>query len=72
MSAWLALVLTDVIAVATFARCFSGPGELTAALSSLLLVHLAGLTARGGLSGVRATVRTESGRNRGGAGGTGE
>jgi len=46
MSAWLALVLTDVVAVATFARCFTGPGELTAALVTLLLVHLVGLEAR--------------------------
>ena len=42
MSTWLALVLTDVIAVATFARCFTGPGELTASLATLLVVQLAG------------------------------
>ncbi len=53
MSAWLALVLTDVVAVATFARCFTGPGELTAALVTLLLVHLVGLEARGGMSALR-------------------
>ncbi len=53
MSAWLALVLTDVIAVTTFARCFSGPGELTAALTTLLVVHLICLMARGGPSGIR-------------------
>ncbi len=57
MSAWLALGLTDVIAVATFARCFTGPGELTAALVSVLLAHLAGLAARGGISAVRAAAR---------------
>ncbi|MGD0873459.1 MAG: transglutaminase domain-containing protein [Acidimicrobiales bacterium] len=62
MSAWLALVLTDVVAVATFARCFTGPGELTAALVTLLLVHLVGLEARGGMSALRVT----------GLGGTGE
>ncbi len=56
MSEWLSLVLTDVIAVASFARCFTGPGELTAALASLLVAHLAGLAARGGLSGIRATA----------------
>jgi len=70
MSAWLALVLTDVIAVATFARCFTGPGELVAALPSLVLVHLTGLAARGWLSGLRATAGTESGGTEGGAGGT--
>ena len=54
MSSWLALVLVDTIAVASFARCFTGPGELTAALATLLVVHLAGLAARGGASGLRA------------------
>ena len=53
MSAWLALVFTDAIAVTTFARCFTGPGELTAALVSLLFAHLAGLAARGGVSAIR-------------------
>jgi len=57
MSTWLALVLTDVIAVTTFARCFTGPGELTAALATLLAVHLAGFAARGGMAGIRATAR---------------
>ena len=57
MNAWLALVITDVVAVSTFARCFSGPGELTAALVTLVAVHLAGLAARGGPSGIRAAAR---------------
>jgi hypothetical protein len=57
VSSWLALVLVDTIAVASFARCFTGPGELTAALVTLLFVHLAGLAARGGPSGLRAAAR---------------
>ncbi len=61
MSAWLALVLTDVIAVASLARCFTGPGELTAALTSLLLVHLAGFAARGRVSDEPARWRSRSG-----------
>jgi len=65
MSAWLALVLTDVIAVASLARCFTGPGELTAALTSLLLVHLAGFAARGRVSGIRATSHIEPAGNDG-------
>jgi transglutaminase-like putative cysteine protease len=40
VSAWLALVLVDVVAVASFARCFTGPGELTAALVTLLAAQL--------------------------------
>jgi transglutaminase-like putative cysteine protease len=42
MNAWLVLVLVDVVAVAGFARCFTGPGELTAALVTLAVVHLVG------------------------------
>ncbi len=61
MSTWLALVLTDVIAVASLARCFTGPGELTAALTSLLLVHLAGFAARGRVSDEPARWRSRSG-----------
>ncbi|MGO9965578.1 MAG: transglutaminase-like domain-containing protein [Acidimicrobiales bacterium] len=57
MSAWLALVVTDVIAVASFARCFTGPGELTVALITLLLAHLAGFAGRGGASAMRAALR---------------
>jgi len=57
VSAWLALVVTDALAVTTFARCFTGPGELTAALITLLVVHLVGLAARGGASGVREAAR---------------
>jgi transglutaminase-like putative cysteine protease len=34
------LVLTDLAAVATLARCFTGPGELVVALPSCLFVHL--------------------------------
>ena len=41
MSAWLALVLVDMVAVASLARCFNGPGELTSALATLVVVHLA-------------------------------
>ena len=72
MSAWLALVFTDVIAVTTFARCFTGPGELTTALVSLLFAHLAGLAARGGASGIRTTAHLGPGGNDGRVGGTGE
>jgi hypothetical protein len=61
MSAWLALVVTDVIAVASFARCFTGPGELTIALITVLLAHLAGFEARGGAVAIRAAPRGESG-----------
>lgn len=34
------LTLTDLAAVATLARCFSGPGELAVALPTCLLAHL--------------------------------
>jgi transglutaminase-like putative cysteine protease len=53
MSAWLALVFVDVVAVASLARCFTGPGELTAALASLLAAHLAGFASRLSLRGHR-------------------
>jgi len=72
MSAWLALAFTDAIAVTTFARCFTGPGELTAALVSLLFAHLAGLAARGGVSAIRATGHLGPDGNDGRVGGTGE
>ena len=71
MSAWLALVLTDAIAVVTFARCFTGPGELTAALAGLVLAHLSGLAARGGLSTIRADDLIEPGRAGGSSSGSG-
>jgi transglutaminase-like putative cysteine protease len=61
VSAWLALVVTDVIAVASFARCFTGPGELKAALITLLVAHLAGFAQRGGVPAIRAAARVESG-----------
>jgi transglutaminase-like putative cysteine protease len=57
MSAWAALVITDLIAVATFARCFTGPGELTTAFTTLMVVHLAGLASRRRLLGRRRTWR---------------
>jgi transglutaminase-like putative cysteine protease len=57
MSTWLALVLTDVVAVTTFARCYTGPGELTAALMTLLAVHLTCLAARRGLPRSLADAR---------------
>src|SRR5208283_3619263 len=63
MSAWIALVLTDVIAVTTFARCFNGPGELTAALVTLLVVHLTCLQARGGPIGIRGGPFREPGQD---------
>jgi transglutaminase-like putative cysteine protease len=71
VSAWLALVLTDAIAVVTFARCFTGPGELTAALAGLVLAHLSGLAARGGLSTIRADDLIEPGRAGGSSSGSG-
>jgi transglutaminase-like putative cysteine protease len=37
---WLLLCLVDLIAIATLARCFSGPGELALALPTCLLAHL--------------------------------
>lgn len=39
-SPFVLLVLTDLAAVATLARCFTGPGELAIALPTCLLVHL--------------------------------
>ena len=59
-SAWLALVVTDVIAVASLARCFTGPGELTAGLVTLVLAHLVGLAARGATPLARAGARMQS------------
>ena len=61
MNAWLALVVVDTIAVASFARCFTGPGELTAALLTLFAVHLTGLAARGGPAGIRKAARARLG-----------
>jgi hypothetical protein len=37
---WVSLVLVDLVAVATFARCFTGPGELALLLPVCLLAHL--------------------------------
>ena len=71
MSAWLALVVTDVVAVTTFARCFTGPGELVAALASLVLAHLLGLAARGGPSAILCQRSGRAG-NRGAAARTAE
>lgn len=65
MSSWLALVVTDAIAVSTFTRCFTGPGELTAALATLVAVHLAGFAARGGASGIRSGARGRPARRPG-------
>ncbi len=49
---WTALVLLDVVAVATFARCFSGPGELAnivpVCLGAHLIAHLGRRLRRGG------------------------
>ena len=37
---WMALVLLDTVTVATFARCFSGPGELAIVVPICLGAHL--------------------------------
>ena len=37
---WVSLVLVDLVAVATFARCFTGPGELVVLLPICLLAHI--------------------------------
>ena len=37
---WTALVLLDAVTVATFARCFSGPGELAIAVPVCVGAHL--------------------------------
>ena len=57
MSAWLALVLADAVAVTSMARCFTGPGELAVALVSLFAVHACTLLAvRGRGSGDRRAL----------------
>ena len=49
---WMALVLIDAVTVATFARCFSGPGELAIAIpvciGAHVLAHLARRVSREG------------------------
>ncbi|HKH89093.1 MAG TPA: hypothetical protein VKA05_09715, partial [Acidimicrobiales bacterium] len=49
---WVALVLLDAVTVATFARCFSGPGELAIAvpvcIGAHLVAHLARRVSQGG------------------------
>lgn len=37
---WMALVLLDAVTVATFARCFAGPGELALAIPVCIGAHL--------------------------------
>jgi transglutaminase-like putative cysteine protease len=37
---WVLLTVTDLIAIATLARCYSGPGELAVVVPACLLVHL--------------------------------
>ncbi|MHB1987379.1 MAG: DUF3488 and transglutaminase-like domain-containing protein [Acidimicrobiales bacterium] len=37
---WLLLTATDVVAVCTLARCFSGPGEVAVAVPACVVVHL--------------------------------
>lgn len=46
MVPWLALVLLDTITVATFARCFTGPGELAYAIPVCIGAHVAARLAR--------------------------
>ena len=57
MNAWIALVLVDVVAVTSLTRCFTGPGELTAAIVTLVAVHLCGLASRFALGGHRRSWR---------------
>ncbi|MGH9169959.1 MAG: transglutaminase domain-containing protein [Acidimicrobiales bacterium] len=45
-SAWLALVLLDAVAIAAFARCFTGPGELLVAIPVCIAVHVVAHLAR--------------------------
>ncbi len=40
MGLWITLVLVDLVTVATFARCFTGPGELLLLVPLCLLAHL--------------------------------
>jgi transglutaminase-like putative cysteine protease len=47
MGPWLALVLLDAITVATFARCFNGPGELAVIVPVCIGAHLVAHFARG-------------------------
>jgi transglutaminase-like putative cysteine protease len=46
MSAWVALVLLDAVTVATFARCFTGPGELLVAIPVCVGAHIIAHLAR--------------------------
>jgi hypothetical protein len=52
MTPWMALVLLDAVTVATFARCFNGPGELAIVVpicvGAHLLAHAARRVSRGG------------------------
>lgn len=52
MTPWMALVLLDAVTVATFARCFDGPGELAlvvpVCVGAHLLAHLARRVSRQG------------------------
>jgi transglutaminase-like putative cysteine protease len=52
MTPWMALVLLDAVTVATFARCFNGPGELAivvpVCVGAHLLAHLARTVSRRG------------------------
>jgi len=54
MTPWMALVLLDAVTVATFARCFNGPGELAlvvpVCVGAHLLAHLARRVGRNGHS----------------------
>ncbi|MGO9912112.1 MAG: transglutaminase domain-containing protein [Acidimicrobiales bacterium] len=40
LTPWIFLTATDVLAIGTLARCFSGPGELALALPVCVAVHL--------------------------------
>ncbi len=56
VSPWFALVLLDAVTVATFARCFNGPGELLILLpvcvGAQLLAHLGRRLRRDGRQGI--------------------
>ncbi len=40
LSPWIFLTATDVVAIGTLARCYSGPGELVLAVPVCVLIHL--------------------------------
>ena len=46
MTPWMALVLLDAVTVATFARCFNGPGELAIVVPICVGAHLLAHAAR--------------------------